>query len=277
MSDAARRPFVPESLLRRFADASGRVMLERRDRTRRLVASVAEAAAAAGFYTAGAPELARLLVEIEDRAAKAIDGVLAGAFPPRSDDRAHLALFVAVQLLLGHGSRTVVKQVVSALTEAVGAKLPAEEEDEENLVVVARPTAPGLAPTDAVVCDEEGHPVFLAAAPPLARVLTGRTWQLVRFPEPRLLSGDTPAVPWSPSDATPPNPTRFAAFAEVRVPLDPRHALILARAASLGEVIRDLDARHASALNRTVADAAGAWMFYHPDTDPLGGVALDPV
>ncbi len=280
MTEAPRRPFVPEWLLRRFADGSGQVLMERRDRTRRLTASVAEAAAAAGCYSVdahrpGGPELARLLVEVEDRAAKVIEEMLAGAFPPRGEDRALLALFVAVRLLLGHAPRAVGQQVVAALAEVVVAKLPEEDED-EGLVVVAPPTRAEPDGADAAVRDEEGHRLPLSAAPELARVLLPRTWQLVRFPEPRLLTGDTPAVPWSPSGAAPSNPTRLGAFAEVRVPLDPRHALILARSAQLGEVIRDLGDRHASALNRTVADAAGMWMYYHPATDPPGGVALDP-
>lgn len=275
MSDAARRPFVPESLLGRFADASGRVMMERRDRTRRLTASVAEAAAAAGFYTVGAPDLTRLLIEVEEHAAKVVGAMLAGAFPPRGEDRVRLALFVAFQLQLGRGPRAVASRVVEALTEVVVEKLP-EEEGEEDLVVVDRRPAPEPRGTDAGVRDDEGHPVSLSVTPELARLLMGRTWQLVRFPEPRLLTGDTPAVPWSPSGAAPSNSTRFGAYAEVRLPLDPRHALILARSAQLGEVIRDLGDRHASALNRTVADAAATWMYYHPDTDPLGGVALDP-
>jgi hypothetical protein len=60
----------------------------------------------------------------------------------------------------------------------------------------------------------------------------------------------------------------------VRVPLDARHALIVARRAPAGEIVRDLGERHARALNRTVAEAAAEWMYYHPQSDPLEGVEL---
>jgi hypothetical protein len=61
---------------------------------------------------------------------------------------------------------------------------------------------------------------------------------------------------------------------EVRIPLDARHALIVARHAPAGEIVRDLDERHARALNRTIAEAAAEWMYYHPESDPLEGVEL---
>lgn len=267
---------VPESLLRRFADDTGRVMIERRDRGRRRLADLGEAAAAGGVYTvaegARAAALARLLAETDLGAADAIDRILAGAFPPARADRTHLALFVAVRLLLGRAQRQAFTETVSILGEVAAASLP-EGFDADD--VPAEPDA-ALAAVDVIVHDDQPHGVSLAAAPHLARGLVARTWQLVRFPRPQLLTGDMPAVAWSPSRGPQPTATRPGAAAEVRVPLDPRHALILASAAPSGQIVRDLADRHASALNRTVAEAARTWIYYHPAADPLGGVLLDP-
>jgi hypothetical protein len=38
--------------------------------------------------------------------------------------------------------------------------------------------------------------------------------------------------------------------------------------------VRDLSERHARAFNRTVAEAAVEWMYYHPESDPLERVEL---
>jgi hypothetical protein len=110
--------------------------------------------------------------------------------------------------------------------------------------------------------------------PHLARQLAARTWQLVRFPSRVLLTTDTPAVLWAPSVAAKPFQVGLGASHEVRVPLDPRHALIVARHAQAGEIVRELSERHARALNRTVAEAAAEWIYYHPESDPLEGVEL---
>ena len=91
-----------------------------------------------------------------------------------------------------------------------------------------------------------------------------------------LLTGDTPAVLWTRPGAPIAHRWGLAGADEVRVPLDPRHALIVARHAPAGEVVRELDERHARALNRTVAEATHLWMYYHPGSDPLERVELAP-
>ena len=117
----------------------------------------------------------------------------------------------------------------------------------------------------------------LASMPALARQLAARTWQVVRFPTPVLLTSDTPVVLWAPSAAAKVYQVGLGSAHEVRVPLDARHALIVARRAPAGEIVRDLGERHARALNRTVAEGAAEWMYYHPASDPLEGVELPSV
>jgi|RhiMetdeSRZDD1v2_1073273.scaffolds.fasta_scaffold122283_1 hypothetical protein len=233
-------------------------MAERRDRSRRLLVPVEQAAAEAGGYAVDAPELDRLLSRIEERAAGALDRLLGGAFPPTGEDRASLTLLVGLQLVVGRGHRERSARAAEILAEVIGQRLP-ESEDAE---------ASAEAPAES--------PAGLTAVPHLARLLSLRTWQLVRFPGPLLLTSDTPAALWT----RPGSPTArrwgLGGADEVRVPLDPRHALIIARHAPAGEVVRDLEERHARALNRTIAEAAHAWMYYHPGSDPLERVELEP-
>jgi Protein of unknown function (DUF4238) len=293
---ALERPLVPRFLLAGFADPAGQLMAERRDRTRRQLVPVDAAVAALGGYAlaasrADAPALARLLAESEALAAEAVQRITAGAFPPRDPDRAALALVLAVQLLLGRYHRAeagraaalVGQLIVSTIEEAQATEEESEEESEsedaesEDSGDVA-PQAPRAAP-DAGAPDVmlPGRPAVgrsLASLPVLARQLAARTWQVVRFPSPALLTSDTPVVLWAPSAAVKLYQVGLGSSHEVRVPLDARHALIVARHAPAGEIMRDLGERQARALNRTVAEGAVEWMYYHPESDPLEGVEL---
>jgi hypothetical protein len=298
------RPLVPRFLLAGFAGPEGQLMAERRDRTRRRLVSVDAAVAELGGYSlaadrADSPALARLLAEAEARAAAAVLGITGGAFPPREGDRASLALVLAVQLLLGRYHRAEAVRaaalagqlIVSTIEETEAAHEAAREESEEadegeesesedpvgeetELPVAGRPAPPDEGAAKVMLPGQPPVPRSLATVPALARQLAARTWQLVRFPSPVLLTSDTPAVLWAPSSAAKPYEVGLGSANEVRVPLDARHALIVARRAPAGEIMRDLDERHARALNRTVAEAAAEWMYYHPESDPLEGVEL---
>jgi len=290
VTDAAdrARPLVPTFFLAGFADGQGRLMAERRDRTRRQLSSPAAAAAELGTYHVpegmpGAAALGRLLDAAEAGAALAVDRMVAGAFPPAPEDRRCLALVLAVQVLLGRAHRAEAARVAALLGQMIVSSVEADaaEDDDEARSGGPPETAPspGAAPAglEVIVAGARPQRRSLGAALDVARQLAVRTWQLVRFPAPILLTSDTPAVLWSPSATATPHRRGLGGADEVRVPLDSRHALIVARRARAGEIVRDLDERHARALNRTVAEAATEWLFYDPASDPLEGVALRSV
>jgi hypothetical protein len=249
-----------------------------------------------------APVLASLFAEAEAQAADAVRRITGGSFPPRAADRASLALVLAVQLRLGRYHRAaaartaaLVGQLIVSILEERAAEQeeageasedadPEDAADEGEAVEIPEDTAEAEPPVEARAADPRdalsgGSSTLrsLATVPLLARQLAARTWQLVRFPSPVLLTSDTPAVLWAPSAAAKPYQVGLGSAHEVRVPLDPRHALIVARRAQAGEIVRDLSERHARALNRTVAEAAAEWMYYHPESDPLEGVELPSV
>ena len=292
---ALERPLVPRFLLAGFADPAGQLMAERRDRTRRQLIVVDAAVAELGRYTlasdrADAPALARLLAESEELAAEAAQRITAGAFPPREPDRAALALVLAVQLLLGRYHRAeagrmaalVGQLIVSTIEDAESTDEESEEAESEDAesegsddaASEAPPAAPDAAAPDVMLAGRPAVGRSLASLPALARQLAARTWQVVRFGSPVLLTSDTPVVLWAPSAAAKFYQVGLGSSHEVRVPLDARHALIVARHAPAGEIMRDLGERQARALNRTVAEGAVEWMYYHPGSDPLEGVEL---
>src|SRR5262249_58856245 len=85
---ALERPLVPRFLLAGFADATGQLMAERRDRTRRRLIAVDTAVAELGEYALAAdpadtPALGRLLAQIEAPAAAAPPRLPSGGPPPR--------------------------------------------------------------------------------------------------------------------------------------------------------------------------------------------------
>jgi Protein of unknown function (DUF4238) len=293
---ALERPLVPRFLLAGFADAAGQLMAERRDRTRRRLVAVDAAVAELGGYTLppdrpDAPAFARLLAEVEARAAEAALKITAGAFPPRDRDRASLALVLAAQLLLGRYHRAEAGRAAALVGQLIVSTIEAADDDESDEAEPEGPERSSSGATDAPTAgrveetlDAEVPDVMLPGSPPvgrslasmpaLARQLAGRTWQVVRFPAPVLLTSDTPVVLWTPSAAAKPYQVGLGSAHEVRVPLDARHALIVARRAPAGEIVRDLGERQARALNRTVAEGAVEWMYYHPASDPLEGVEL---
>jgi hypothetical protein len=278
---------VPVSLLRRFADDTGHVMAERRDRNRRETLTVEEAAARSGAYEVvakpGGEPLAALLARVERAAAAAIDRLVAGAFPPAGEDRSALAVFVAFRLVLGGGYRAGLARTAALLGHVIGMTTGDALGDEgqggrRGRRGASAPTsaaaAAAAADADLVIHDDEPASLSLASLPSVAGLLAARTWQLVRFPAPLLVTSDTPVALWSPPGRAKPHQFGLAVADELRIPLDSRHGLILARRAPAGEVVRELDERHARALNRTVAEGARTWMFYHPGIDPLEAIEL---
>jgi hypothetical protein len=295
---ALERPLVPRFLLAGFADGGGQLMAERRDRTRRQLITVDAAVTALGRYVVPAdhatgPALGRLLADVEARASAAVEQIRGGTFPPPVADRATVALVLAGQLLLGRYHRaeagraaTLVGQLIVSTIEGGEAtgEGPGDAETEAAESPSAEPaTEPqgdhptgshAARPPDVLLPGQPPVGRSLAPMPALARQLAARTWQLVRFPDPVLLTSDTPVVLWAPSSAGKLYQVGLGSAHEVRVPLDARHALIIARHAPAGEIVRDLGARQARALNRTVAEGAAEWMYYHPASDPLEGVEL---
>jgi hypothetical protein len=291
------RPLVPRFLLAGFADATGQLMAERRDRTRRRLVAIDAAVTELGRYTVPAdhvdgPALGRVLAEVEARASAAAARIRGGTFPPGIPDRASLALALAGQLLLGRYHRAeagraatlVGRLIVSTIEEGETTEEGPEDAEAESEESPSAEPAPDLEdapagrlaarPPDVLLPGQPPVGRSLATMPALARQLAARTWQMVRFPDPALLTSDTPVVLWAPSSAGKLFQVGLGSAHEVRVPLDARHALIIARHAPAGEIMRELGARQARALNRTVAEGAAEWMYYHPASDPLEGVEL---
>jgi hypothetical protein len=101
-----RHHFVPKFCLRRFADHKRRVRMYRRGtKESPRLASINNAAVESGFYTIEeksgerTAKVEQLLSMIEGLAQEAIVRIASGQFPPTSEDRTNLSIFMAFQIL----------------------------------------------------------------------------------------------------------------------------------------------------------------------------------
>ena len=188
MSPAAlERPLVPRFLLAGFADATGQLIAERRDRTRRRLVLVDAAVAELGRYALAAdrtdaPALARLLAEVEARGAEAVQRITAGAFPPRESDRASLALVLAAQLLLGRYHRAEAGRMATLVGQLIVSTIEEAEEEEEEAEVaeeaseeadVDEPESEGMEGTAAPETPEARKPEAAGGASRAGRAAPG--------------------------------------------------------------------------------------------------------
>lgn len=284
---------MPQMRLKRFADDRQQlVVIPRDNRDETFRSSIRKAAAEVGFYAipkedleahareAHDPEGAeRALSLLEGAAAAAIDGLLAGDFPPRDPThRLHLSSFIALQQTRGWRFRrdfaelarltapTFIRANVSA--ERVREVLVAHCQSAEPVDVEAmleRLTGPD-GPKPVV---RQGMHVQVAiryALEDLAPTIFQRSWRLLTFPRPCLLTSDEPV-------ALPIIEARGPAnVPQLWLPLDRTHALELNLSGSEQVVMAPLS--KAAKINRLVASQAERWIFHHPDDEPLQGLEL---
>lgn len=102
--------------------------------------------------------------------------------------------------------------------------------------------------------------IFLQAIP-LQSLLSNRTWRLLEFKEPCLITGDEPLLfePLDHSEGAIPSPSRGAMW----MPLGRQHALALTDGGREGRVGSSLV--RARRLNSLAAERAERWIVCHPD------------
>ena len=226
-----------------------------------------------------------ILAEIEGESKKYIDEMLNGVFPPRLEARFRLSMYVALQMTRGWGFRQEVDELNTLMVphfaemyitpERVRAELrrsgqPYGSTDVENML--ARLTRPGLLRPKL----RQGHHVqnmLQLALDSIMPLLWQRTWRLLEFGEPMLLTSDEPVAVFRPED----NTAGIAGIADSRaiwLPLDRQHALAFTLTGA--EQVVPSGPTRARQINSIVATQARRWIFHHPDDNPLAGLELGP-
>jgi hypothetical protein len=294
VSDPRRHHTVPALHLRGFANDRSQVRVVARDDFKRtFIAGVDDATVQRDFYAVETPSglsqhVEEFLSILETNAAPAIARMLGGTFPPSDDDRAHIATFVAAQWLRGWDMReamalpmahTAQMLVMNATKESYRLffketeNREASDEEIEDLIAFAR---------DPSRYTVEVHPnetirQMLQMIPGLTNLVFARKWQLLRATAGTFLTSDAPVTLWThPKNRHPFYGNGFASADEVALPLDRRHALVLAHDAPRGEITRDVGIEYVRALNLRTAGGARRQIIHHPDDSPLGGMVLPP-
>jgi hypothetical protein len=292
VSGPVRHHYVPQFYLRHFANEREQIkVIDRAPPQKTYKCPVRDVASERFFYrleteVGASLELESTLSQIEGEARGALERLISDPFPPSGEDRELIGFFVGLQWLRGRDQRDTYNNLVDQLSKLVLLNQP------RHVLRGNLRSALGREPTDAEVDQllkrfsnykvtphqNESIQQTLKMAPGLGRIASGRTWQLLRFAEPCLITSDSPVVTWTnPKHRSGPySQNGFGMCDEIRFPIDMRHALILAAEAPAGEIVREGSSEQAKALNYSVAVNGYRRVFHHPDIDPLAGLKLPP-
>jgi Protein of unknown function (DUF4238) len=290
-----RHHIVPRFYLRRFADEKERlVAVDLANPTKRKPVSVNDAAVEKDFYTViddtGSPSVAveRLLAHIEGWASPAIERASFGVlFPPQPNDRAALSLLIALQLVRGRDIRrqmeamcdSTMKLMLEGIDtdERAAAYLRGQgvESPDEAQIRAVRDLAENLDNIE-ILPDANEHirTMLLVATDHMWPIILNMRWVVGRFPEPALLTSDSPVSYYvRPEDRDPLRGVGLATADEVWYPLDPQHVLMLTPA-DIDEQVMEVDLDHAHRINQNTVAHAFERVFMHPEQDHLQGLDL---
>jgi hypothetical protein len=276
---------VPRFFLRRFADDDLVSVVSRDGSVPSFTASVDVVLAEKYFYDTdvnGAPNawwVESMLADLEGRAKPVLDKIDGGVFPPRGDDREILAMFVATALVRGHRFRALLPGVWRAL-QLGPTPTPADmraglrsmfgievtDAEVEACVGDVRAVQDGTIP----FLPDIGARLTPLAAAAFSRKLLARTWHLLTFGDPVLLTGDAPVA--LNHDILSREVPLGLNCDEIVLPIDPRNALFLLKETHVDGTTRVGTPELAHRLNATVASQCMKWIVHHPKTKPLAGM-----
>ena len=290
-----RHHIVPQMTLRRFADEAERIVMIDRGGGRRLRTKVHNACAESGFYVIPSEELQeqardghdpelveKLLANIEGSSKTLLDKMVQGYFPLSLEDKFHLSLFLAIQMARGWAYREDIHASANILLQH---EIQAAFEDGRIRTSLKRSGQPygrraveryKLMSTNLKISMKQAYAVqsFLRTAlDELMPRVYFRSWRLLRFTEPSLLTSDNPFCYWTAAGA---KATYGIADAPVvYYPIDRSTALAMHLQATAERVSVSGEVR-ASQINLGVASEAEKWIFHHPSDDPLAGQSIPP-
>jgi hypothetical protein len=262
---------VPRFFLRRFAKSDTIAMISR-DAPQSAPRNVTtkNAAVESNFYTIidaeGQPstEIETYLSNLEADAAAAIQRFATrDGFPPTQQDRERLSRFLAFQAVRGPDIRAAFQHLVSHGTQMAidGTK---SETTRDQLRAEVKASSKDFVQL-------RHMQVLLKVAAGFTGVFMLRSWRIVDFGRPCLLTSDVPMAPVSRVDG----PVGIANAEWILFPLDPVRALVLGREPGTEQMVAG-NQDTADYINYCVAAQAHRWIYHRPQHSPLGRVVLPP-
>jgi hypothetical protein len=291
MSDPVRHHIVPQFYLERFEEGGAFKLVDRNNHGRSFPSNARHALAENDFYTVDTDEGRDTVVEtmfsehVEGPAATAVRRLVEeGRSLGGPGLRGPISLFLAFQWVRGPAWRNMMVEHSKASTrmlmslakpsdvvrtlQARGEEITAEE--------AAEIAADARGGNYDLVVERAANlhlGVALKAAVRLAPRLDARTWSIVEFDEPVLATCDDPVLLVGKDPLSPGEAGGIDGALRVVVPLDPRHALVMARPDVSAEQLRRRgNVDDARVINLHVAFHAHRFIVRTPGTNPLEGI-----
>jgi hypothetical protein len=281
-----RHHLVPRFYLQGFARDDRIGVIRLGETPTRFVTSVINAAVEVDFYTVEtddgpSADVEEMLAGIEGRAATAMQALLVEGLPMDADLAADLAIFLGFQALRDRRTRDSQNQMADFFTKAMLLSLGPDQVRKALEEIEGRPPTDEEVETQlAFMANHEGYTVrehtnelvrgMLENVEAASAMVASRTWQLLRFDEPVLVTSDCPVVQWqAPANRSDFYGVGFGTADELRFPVDQRHALVMAWEAPAGEVTRRGTSQMAAAFNGSVLAGAYQAVFHHPDSPEI--------
>jgi hypothetical protein len=293
MSEPIRHHTLPQFYMDRFA-VDGRIdVVDRDDPTKFFNAKPRNVLAEKHFYSVETED--GFDTSIEKMFSTQVEGPAAAAFKRVFDEgysldapgrRAAISLFLAFQCVRGPGSRrdiihqheTTAKAIAGFATpESLRRHLEKRGETitDEQMADVAKYARLGQYELVAERAAELHLDILVKQALEMVPFIAGRTWIVLEFGAPLLLTSDEP-VGYVGQDIDEPGDAQgVAGAAQLVFPIDPCRALLMLRPDMPAASDRiKADRRSADVVNRHVAFNATRSLVRRPGTDPLAGLTV---
>jgi hypothetical protein len=296
MGEPVRHHTLPQFVLRRFAAGEGdRMVLELVDRNdfgRVIPSNPRHALASNDFYTLETDEgrdvtMEKILAEhVEGPAAEAVRRLVEGGRSINAPGiRNPISLLIGFQKVRGHAERLAIVEHYKATAKAtMGLMTPemvrevarqeGEEVSDEDIAELVEFAKSGKYE---IGIERAGnlHLKMFGGALQLARIIEARSWQLLEFNDPVLITSDEPVALMGRNVHTPGENIGVANADAIAFPLDPRHALVMVRPDLVADHVRFKGTPdEARIINLHVAFGAHRFIVRHPGTDPLSGIEV---
>jgi hypothetical protein len=244
-----RHHLVPRFILERFAKDGALELIERDDLSKVIPSSVSNALLMKDFYSLETDQGRDPIVEkflatdIEGPAAEQIRRLVEGGRSLAAPGvRGPISMFLAMQKVRGRASREMLVEhskatarvMMSMATPAMVLRVARERGDHEMTEAEAADTAEYARSGEyEIEIQHEANlhmGTLLEPVPDLAKMLYARTWRLLTFADPVLVTCDEPVALIGEDARSPGDAGGLKRAQSIVFTLDPRHALVLIRA-----------------------------------------------
>jgi len=285
-------------VLRRFATDDERIVMVGRSDGRRIPTKVKTACAETGFYEIAVEDVAeeirgdhdievaeKAYAEIEGRAKPLLDRLASQALPSNVEDKLRLAVCFALQMTRDWSHREHLDESKNAMLPHYLDFVLTDDRVRAHLRERGKPhDAQAIADMRArihasppTVTTNQSHAVQMSVDNAINECLghlTRRSWRLLTFDEPCLLTSDHPFGYWSPPGGLSP-PFGVGNAPVIYYPVDRQTALAMHAQHVPSRVVRSGSTR-SQYINTAVATEASKWIFHHPDDNPLDDMEIPP-